>query len=162
MNKITVTQICKKAEINRVTFYKYYQDTFDVYEKIVDQILNDSSDSMMKICSEKSLKEAIEAVITDVGKRIDRYQVLFSGHVDAYHQSKSMERCMLKISSLEIPGLVISDEQHALLQAFLSFGGSGVLTTWVNGGMKQPPNEIAELLYSYIVQILKLYRNQRN
>lgn len=161
LNKITVTQICKKAEINRVTFYKYYQDTFDLYEKIIDELLDYSSDVMIKIYSKKGLRESIEATIADVGNQIERYYILFSDHIDAYHQSKSIERCMMKISSLEIPGLSIPDEQHTLLRAFLSFGGGGVLAAWINNGMKQSQKEIADLIYSYIMQILKLYSDKK-
>ena len=57
LNKISVTQICKKAVINRVTFYKYYQDTFDLYEKLIDKLIEESSGSIMKINDRKDLKE---------------------------------------------------------------------------------------------------------
>ncbi|WP_365931140.1 TetR-like C-terminal domain-containing protein [uncultured Intestinimonas sp.] len=63
------------------------------------------------------------------------------------------------MSSLEVPGPTLSAEELTLLRAFLSFGGGGVLATWINSGMKQSPKEIADLLDSYIVQILKLYQH---
>ena len=34
ISKITVKEICDKAEINRGTFYKHYQDCYDLLEKI--------------------------------------------------------------------------------------------------------------------------------
>ena len=157
LNKISVTQICKKAEINRVTFYKYYKDTYDLYEKIIDEMLDTSSHIMTEIYNSKDLRKAIETTISDIKAKIEQYHLLFSDHVDAYHQSKSIECCMQKISGLEMPGLVVSEEQHILLRAFLSFGGGGVLATWMNNGMKESQKEIADLLYSYIMQILKLY-----
>ena len=34
INKITVSEICNIADINRATFYRYYLDTYDLLEKI--------------------------------------------------------------------------------------------------------------------------------
>ncbi|MBQ9011148.1 MAG: TetR/AcrR family transcriptional regulator, partial [Bacilli bacterium] len=32
INKITVTEVCKIADINRATFYRYYLDIYDLYD----------------------------------------------------------------------------------------------------------------------------------
>lgn len=34
INKITVSELCQKADINRATFYRYYLDVYDLLEKI--------------------------------------------------------------------------------------------------------------------------------
>lgn len=160
LNKISVTQICKKAEINRVTFYKYYQDVFDLYEKLVDELIEESAASLAQATKNKDLREAIELVLTDIYHQADQYHVLFSTHIDAYHQGKSIERCLSKISSFALPGLSVPENQRQLLRAFLSFGGGGVLATCLYQEVEQSPKEIADLLYSYIMQILKLYRER--
>ena len=160
LSKISVTQICKKAEINRVTFYKYYQDTFDLYEKLIDELIEESSGSIMKIKSRKDLKEALEITLTGIYEQIERYHILFSEHIDTFYLSRSIERCMSKISSLDLPGLSVPEMQREMLRSFLSFGGGCVLATCFNEGMKQSPKEIADLLYSYIIQILNLYQTK--
>lgn len=38
-NSITVSAICKEAEISRGTFYLHYQNTMDVLDEILDEIL---------------------------------------------------------------------------------------------------------------------------
>ena len=45
--KITVSEICAKAEINRGTFYRYYLDVYDLAEKMVD----DSMEVVRKMIS---------------------------------------------------------------------------------------------------------------
>ena len=160
LNRISVTQICKEAEINRVTFYKYYHDTFDLYEKLIDELIEESSASIMIINSRKDLQKALEITLTGIYEQIERYHLLFSEHIDANHLSRSIERCMSKISSLDLPGVSVPEAQREMLRSFLSFGGGGVLATCINEGMKQSPKEIAELLYSYIMQILNLYQTK--
>ncbi|CEM62813.1 TetR/AcrR family transcriptional regulator [Treponema phagedenis] len=41
INKISVTEICKKAGINRTTFYANYLDIFDLAEKIGKKAIDD-------------------------------------------------------------------------------------------------------------------------
>ena len=38
---ITVLELCKKAKINRTTFYKYYKDIDDIVHKIEESLLTD-------------------------------------------------------------------------------------------------------------------------
>ena len=39
INKITVSEICKEADINRATFYRYYLDVYDLYDKVRDEFV---------------------------------------------------------------------------------------------------------------------------
>lgn len=47
--KITVTEICKLAEINRGTFYLHYYDTSDVLDDILDDILKETAHTIEHI-----------------------------------------------------------------------------------------------------------------
>lgn len=38
VNKITVTELCEKAQLNRATFYKHYLDIPDLMEKIEEDL----------------------------------------------------------------------------------------------------------------------------
>lgn len=42
-SKITVTEICKRAEMNRGTFYLHYYDIDDVLNDILEDFLSDTS-----------------------------------------------------------------------------------------------------------------------
>ena len=37
LNKITVTQICETADVNRSTFYAYYTDIYDLHTSIIKE-----------------------------------------------------------------------------------------------------------------------------
>lgn len=39
VSKITVTELAKKAEINKATFYLHYKDIFDLYQKSLCEYL---------------------------------------------------------------------------------------------------------------------------
>lgn len=37
LNKISVKEICEKADVNRCTFYSYYTDIFDLHNKLIEE-----------------------------------------------------------------------------------------------------------------------------
>ena len=41
VSKITVKEVCDMTEINRGTFYKHYQDCYDLLDKIEEEGLRD-------------------------------------------------------------------------------------------------------------------------
>ena len=41
INKITVSELCTKADINRATFYRYYIDIYDLLEKIQEEFIEE-------------------------------------------------------------------------------------------------------------------------
>ncbi|MBR2555289.1 MAG: hypothetical protein IKE94_10545 [Aeriscardovia sp.] len=51
VNKITVKEVCEKAELNRATFYAHYSDCFALLESIEQEILDDFSASLKLINS---------------------------------------------------------------------------------------------------------------
>lgn len=44
VNKITVKEICERAELNRATFYAHYSDCFDLLESMRRNCLGSSND----------------------------------------------------------------------------------------------------------------------
>ncbi|WP_455544061.1 TetR/AcrR family transcriptional regulator [Intestinibacter sp.] len=42
-DKITVTEVCKVADINRGTFYLHYLDLYNVVDEILDEVLENTS-----------------------------------------------------------------------------------------------------------------------
>ncbi len=52
-SKITVTELCRMAEINRGTFYLHYYDMNDVLDDIFNDMLSDTSSVMDHVLSRK-------------------------------------------------------------------------------------------------------------
>lgn len=46
VNKITVKEICERAELNRATFYAHYSDCFDLLESIEEELFGQFERSM--------------------------------------------------------------------------------------------------------------------
>lgn len=46
LQKITVDYLCREAEINRTTFYKYYTDKYNLFNNYIERILSDFKEAM--------------------------------------------------------------------------------------------------------------------
>ena len=58
--KITVKEICGHAEINRSTFYKHYQDVYDLMEKLE----NEAVEAFEKLLDSYVQNETVLALVT--------------------------------------------------------------------------------------------------
>ncbi|MEI3131006.1 MAG: TetR family transcriptional regulator [Oscillospiraceae bacterium] len=48
VNKITVKEICERAELNRATFYAHYSDCFDLLESIEEELFGRSLNDLCR------------------------------------------------------------------------------------------------------------------
>ena len=64
---VTVSDIIKKAQINRSTFYRHYTDKIDLEEQIEDQIIGEikAANSDLKETDNKDIDSAAKNLFTD-------------------------------------------------------------------------------------------------
>ena len=61
VNKISVSDICKKAGLNRTTFYANYTDIYGLADAIRDKLENDVSDLYKEEIQQQRLSEVISS-----------------------------------------------------------------------------------------------------
>ena len=44
LSDITIANICDKAHVSRTTFYKHYRNTYELFEKTVDKLIDETLD----------------------------------------------------------------------------------------------------------------------
>lgn len=156
LSKMTVTELCEKAGIHRVTFYKHYLDVFDLYERTVEELIRESVDRLAKKYK-NSPKEAIEAAFCDIYENPD-ILILFSENVENIYRLKSFQMYINILSGLNV--FVPSDSLKSdsdFIKTFISCGCGGILSVWISDGMKEDPVETADKLYLLIESALKSY-----
>lgn len=88
--KITVDMLCKKALINRSTFYKYYLDKYDLLEKYIQKTLDEFQKNMKvefinaepsRIHDTSYIKSFESALMFIAGKK-EVYEILWNAPLD--------------------------------------------------------------------------------
>lgn len=143
INDITVLELCKKAKINRTTFYKYYKDVDDLVFKIEESLLDDLKNYIVDI-KRNYLISFTSKIIETVANRKEIYGRLLCDNGDhtflrrilslVYEQSISEWEHLLKKASK-------SDLEK--IYSFIVDGTIGIVEEWIRNGCQDEPNTVA-------------------
>ena len=145
VSKITVTELCEKAQINRATFYKHYLDVQDLLEKIEENLFQQIR-SVFSV-EDVEVYAFLLKMLRYTCQEKDRYLVLGGDNGDPNLMMKTFLVCYesaYPLLSRNIPDLTESERQ--MLYHYLSHGAGGILTWWIKDGMKVPPEDVAQFV----------------
>lgn len=141
IEKITVAEICRLAQINRATFYRYYENQYDLLSALENEMLDGIKESAYK-CN-GNIDKLTETILNKLSEQQEMWTLLLSDHADLGFLSK--------IYSFFEGHLTrnYSTKESELRYRFLLYGYSGIFDYWIKGGMKEPPMVIAEYLSKF-------------
>lgn len=128
--KITISEICVRARINRKTFYSHYRAPADVIEELENEVLGEFS-AIIRRSGESLLNigTAIRDISATIEQRRDFFKRLLRLNPDLFSNGKIKAMlCRLITVSLKNAG-VLSDNETALCAA-AEFSVSGVLSLY--------------------------------
>ena len=151
LEKITVTEICKVADVNRSTFYTHYEDIRALMLEIEDEVLehvtvyadgfNDYSD--------KKMLEVFEEFFDYVKENAKIFRVLVVRHDNGNFNRRMLDTIMEKYKmSLECNG-----ELPAKYTYIYSVNGViGILGEWIDSGFAIPSKKLAKMVLQMCVK----------
>lgn len=152
MSKITVTEICNMAQINRATFYRHYLDVPD----ILDQMEQSLFQSIRNLLSGRTYFE-LESLYADVLHYMKeegmQYNALATENCDPQFPYKTFQLAQEIAFPILKENISYPDPRKLeMIYQYLSQGCAGILGYWVRNGMKEDPEEITAFM-------LKLCKN---
>lgn len=161
LEKISIVDICKQANVNRSTFYSNYQDVYD----LMDQISERFFESLFHKCiaelgepnpngKENSIR-FIERALTATLEQRDLCQLLIgSTHEAAFIQK--LLNTLLEWSAERYAVYSGVDTERFLLENTMMLGGTLVLwQRWIEGEFQESPGYLAAIMDSFITDNTK-------
>lgn len=147
IEKISVTEICREADINRGTFYAHYNDTYDLKKSLEDQLsevmeekLRESGlrrlTSLQTLRLLKENKELCQIFAGPYGDH-DAMIKMIAGHADAFLSQEAL--------GLE----ELSEDMLKCIKQLLIASISSVVKMWIDNGMDTPPERVSYVLDTY-------------
>lgn len=145
-SKITINELCTEAGVNRSTFYRYYTDIFDLCDKIEDDCYN-------ALTAEAGTFEVTQTnvFLCNILSTIKENPVFNMSLMRNINSSKMVVRIIdyyrtvfIGFWKKEHPD--IPDTELEYIFAALIGSISQVISTWVQGGMKEPYYEICAVM----------------
>ncbi len=154
ISQITVTELTTLADVNRSTFYLYYNDIFDMMDKIQQEIY---AVFVETVVSFKSDFEDIESIIKYCSRFLEfckeNYTVCrFITRNDCNNhlaeKIKLAVRCVIPDSAV----YYAEDDPRSFLTTFAISGMLATILEWMNSGMKISVEDMARFLsYTYFL-----------
>lgn len=144
IGKITPTELCRHADINRNTFYTHYNSTESLLHSIEDELYEQVKSSV-----ERSLRqEEISSLLTDICQVIydngDLCKILFSDYGDKDFLMRithlAHDRAIAEWISA---GMEDNEELTEMLFTYFTSGSVSIIQKWIQGDIKKSPQEIA-------------------
>lgn len=153
--EITVTQICRLARINRGTFYLHYQDTQDLLDCLVNDLMKELSEILHKY-SPRQLNENPFPIIYEAFSHFAQHADILpllqkNGNAEFMDKMKSMISEMALTEWLPLHGDQ-KPEDYPYINAFIVSGTIEVFQVWLESGMKKSADELAALIERLALQ----------
>lgn len=144
IEKITVYELCEKAQINRTTFYKYYGSQFDLLSDIVDELFVEIEEYLQNLDPE-GFDSFVEMMLF-IDRNSEKWKVLINSVSDKVFTDRLFS--LPSIAKLVRENIKILDggRQQEYLMLFYCQGGYAIIRKWLNEEERDSPEEIARII----------------
>ena len=157
---VTIQDITKSAMINRSTFYRHYQDKFDLAEKCLDEPFNELLEQLEEMDTTQNLSNGqpprnFLLLFQHIEQNAELYRLLFgrNGISIFISQFRGYILQLLRYRLRDIPqnyweGMV----PLKMFEEYLAGAYLGVIQWWLENMEDFPAQDVAFWLYQLVVQ----------
>ena len=155
VEKITVKEVCEKAQINRSTFYKYFLDCYDVLEQLENAALEKFDESLQIMeGGQKDPEVIIRSMLLFLKNNPDFEPSMFrlermQGFITRFVKNTYDHLDRWMINEISDPA------RRLMIMAYIVQGSVGVIGQWVYTGMEEDPKVITKALLDFSVAVIK-------
>ena len=165
---ITVSEICKKAGVNRSTFYLHYENTVDLLNESARFLLDDFV-AYFNIDTKSITKKIRESTLDELNFISDEYlhpyllyikenRLVFSTvllHADSFGFNEIFKILYENVFNpvLERFDYPFTDRKYAMM--FYLNGITAVVTEWLKDGCEKTIDEVSRIIYKCIFGLKK-------
>ena len=139
IDEISVSTICKKANLNRSTFYSNYIDIFDLAEKVKQQMELEFAQFQLSNNAKQD-----ENGYLNMFRYIKENQIFFK----TYFKLEDISRSLPTEYRIELAERYYDNKFIDYHIEFFRAGLNAIIKKWLNNGCKETPEEINEIITS--------------
>lgn len=147
INDITISDIAEEANINRKTFYNYYDGIYEVVGEIEDDIVRLIDKEVTGIGFQNSLQSPyliFEKLTKVINTDTDFFGYLLGMNANVSLESKIADLLKSKFKMFVLQDVEISELRLNLMTEFIISGMVAVYRRWFNSDRSEPIETISE------------------
>ena len=148
ITKISVMELCKECDINRATFYRYYVDIFDLFQKLEEEFIDEVRQSYLNNDYEHyDLNDYVINLLKACLNNKDFVKILFNNKSGILFLHKILEDAY-QICSLKWQNIFprVSEEMEAYTTTYIFNGTLGVVNYWVLNDFDKDIDTVASII----------------
>lgn len=149
IGKITIKEICERADLNRCTFYVYYRDQYALLRCMEDEIIDELNEQLATYHLSSKADEAfrvVEKIFQYIAHNSDFCRLLLSERGDVEFQKRVMFIAQRQYVLEWGDEKEVDEETAEYLYLFVVNGSIGIVQNWLKNGMHKSSGEMAQLL----------------
>ena len=158
IEKIHVTDICRAAEIERPTFYYHFRDIHDLYAWTLHHELVKTVRPVRGEGWRAEIQAVLERMYENRLLVMRAAQARGSVNIDELLKNELGIHIMRSVEEIST-GLGIAPADRALIARFYTAGLVEIVRLWIDDGMREPPERLAERLSLFFVNSSELLEN---
>ena len=162
LNKITVSEICKSANINRATFYRYYLDIYDLLDKIKDEFVKELI-SIAKDNKNDTVKSFTTSTLEIFKNNKELTKILFKNKQAACFLNDILQIAYDKLRKQwkkDFPNINEEDMEYATIYMFN--GALGIINYWIQNEFDKDIIELSSTIEKLMFNGINKYIQEKN
>ena len=163
LEKISVTEICNNADINRGTFYSHYSDPYDLKRVLEEEFLETVKARIMECTNNGQDKISATQTLCILKENKDLCRV-FTGPNGDFEALINIVGTQASNHMLKLFDFVeeIAPDNAKCLQLMLASSITAIIKYWLDNDMEQEPEFIADSIEKFFKNGLSAFMNNAN
>lgn len=159
VNEISVKDLTELADVNRGTFYFHYSDVYDMLRKIEDDFFTQFDhilEGFPPAATGNPIYPYLVAIFAFLGENHDFCRILLgqNGDIQFVNRVKQLvdDKCSYFWRQF-VPDA--NAKRFEMYNAFIINGCVGLIQNWLDGGLRESPEDISQLAGTIILASIK-------
>ena len=147
VTKISVRELCERADLNRSTFYAHYSEPKELLEEVEAELLDATREHLQKIGAENDIgaHRYLLSFLIYIKENEKPFRTLLIDAGDPEFRSKFMQQSIIQF--VENLNISFPKEQEQYIYSYILNGSTGVIIQWMRSDYSIDENALVDLLF---------------
>ena len=147
VTKISVRELCERADLNRSTFYAHYSEPKELLEEVEAELLDATREHLQKIGAENDIgaHRYLLSFLIYIKENDKPFRTLLIDAGDPEFRSKFMQQSIIQF--VENLNISFPKDQEQYIYSYILNGSTGVIIQWMRSDYSIDENAIVDLLF---------------
>lgn len=147
VTKISVRELCERADLNRSTFYAHYSEPKELLEEVEAELLDATREHLQKIGAENDIgaHRYLLSFLIYIKENDKPFRTLLIDAGDPEFRSKFMQQSIIQF--VENLNISFPKDQEQYIYSYILSGSTGVIIQWMRSDYSIDENALVDLLF---------------